>query len=120
MQPLCFRVSNDSRHSDIVRRTKSAIEELQMAGERISFYAVADKAQVSRSTLYRCDDLRRLVEEARDCATPRHPELAGLNDRVAELERELARVSRERDEAMRAASHAPSIRYAYTRVLEVA
>ena len=120
MQPMCLATANDSRHDEIVSRTKSAIQELRLLGERISFYAVADKAQVSRSTLYRCEDLRKLVEEARRDVASHHFDFAGRDDRVAELERELARVSRERDELMRAACHAPSVRYTFARIPEAA
>ena len=120
MQPRSLTISNGSRHADVVKKVVSAIEKLQVAGERISFYSVAEKAHVSRSTLYRSDDLKSLVAAARASAPAHSRDLANLDNRVAELERELARVSQERDELMRAARHAPSIQYAYMRVSEAA
>ena len=120
MQPQCIVKANDSRHDDIVSRVESAIEELKTTGKRISFYAIANKAQVSRSTLYRCDDLRRLVKEARDSAAMHQLKPANQDDRTAELEHALARVTKERDELAQAARHTPSVSYALTRISEAA
>jgi len=120
MQPLHLESSNDSRHASIVHRTESAIEELQATGKRITFYSVADKAQVSRSTLYRCDELRKLVEEARAKTASNRAEPASRDDRIAELERELAQMSREREELRCALRRVPAIRYAIARIPRVA
>lgn len=53
-----------ARSDDVKRRVERAIGELLCAGCSVSFYAVADRAQVARSTLYRRDDLRTLVRAA--------------------------------------------------------
>lgn len=47
------------------RRVRGAVEALAAEGKRPSFYEVAKRAQVARSTLYRNASLRRCVEEAR-------------------------------------------------------
>ena len=79
---------------DIARRVRAAVGELLAKGDRLSFYAVAKKAQVSRSTLYRRGDLRELVESARSHAgteepcTP--PSVEGLTREVEALKRENA------------------------------
>lgn len=47
------------------RRVRAVVEALVAEGRRPSFYEVAKRAQVARSTLYRNASLRRCVEEAR-------------------------------------------------------
>lgn len=49
----------------MVLQVVRAISSLRRRGARVSFYAVAAESGVARSTLYRCDDLRKLVEDAR-------------------------------------------------------
>lgn len=116
MQPKCLIAANESQHSEIVKRTKAAIRELVEAGKRITFYNVAEKAQVSRSTLYRCDDLRILVEEARAKTAPRDASNNTLETRVAELEQELAKVTFERDLLRCLTISVPVLQYASVRV----
>ena len=116
MQPLCLTISSDSRHADIVCRTEAAIKDLQLAGKRISFYAVAKKAHVSRSTLYRCDDLRRLIEIARSSDGVQYNKPMAQNDRVAELECKLACVTQERDKLKQSVCHTSSVHYAVVKV----
>ena len=121
MQPECLTAINDARHADIVRRTKLAIANLQTTGKRISFYSVADKAQVSRSTLYRCRDLRELVEQARSGVLPSlQDQPDSLASRMAELEAELARVRQERDTLRQLACSTTSVYYGFTRLPEAA
>ena len=121
MQPRCLVATNNSRHADIVDRTISAIKDLRAAGKKISFYAVAERAQVSRSTLYRSDDLRKLVEAARaDGALSQQAQHEALEARIAELEDELARVSLERDELEQVVRRISPVRYAFMQVVEAA
>ena len=121
MQPKSLTTTNDKRHADIVRRTKSAIDELLAAGESISFYAVAAKAQVSRSTLYRSNDLRRLVENARSESAA---QLKGQSEnpacRIAELEAKLASITHERDELKRLIRNTRMTHYAFVQIPEMA
>ena len=121
MQPGCLVATNNSRHADIVNRTISAIEDLRAAGKKISFYAVAERAQVSRSTLYRSEDLRELVEAARaDGMLSQQAQHEALDARIAELEDELSRVSLERDELERAVRSISPVRYAFVQAAEAA
>lgn len=45
---------------------RDAIASLLAEGATPSFYKVADRAQIARSSLYRKQNLRRLVEDARE------------------------------------------------------
>lgn len=121
MQPSCLTITNSSRHADIVRRTVSAIENLREASERISFYSVAARAQVSRSTLYRSKDLRELVEAARaDGASSLRPQPGTLDARIAELENELARTAFERDSLKQAIHGISPVHYHCVQIAEAA
>ena len=51
---------------DITHRVENAIRLLLEQGKRPSFYSVSNLAQVARSTLYRREDLKRLVVTARE------------------------------------------------------
>ena len=53
------------RHNVTVRRAHEAIEALDRSGAGISFCAVARVAGVSRSWLYRDDDVRTTIERLR-------------------------------------------------------
>lgn len=53
------------RHNETVRRAHEAIEALDQSGAGISFCAVARAAGVSRSWLYRDDDVRTTIERLR-------------------------------------------------------
>ena len=80
-------------------------------GERISFYSVAKRAQVARSTLYRRPDLRRLVEGAREGEAAAIADEADAASDIERLEEELACVRRERDRLRKAMDAMQPIRY---------
>ena len=121
MQPGCLAITNNLRHVDIVHRTVSAIEDLRGAGERISFYSVAARAQVSRSTLYRSKDLRELVEAARTDGAPlRQVQYDAPDARIAELEDELARALLERNGLEQAIRGISPVYYAFMQVTDAA
>lgn len=106
-------------HDAVARRTKAAIGEMLANGERVSFYSVAARAQVARSTLYRRADLRKLIEDARgDESATLSNALAAA--KIADLEEELARVRRERDKLMRAMAEAKPIEYRFVQLEAVA
>lgn len=77
---------------EVTVRVRNAVEGLLAEGERVTFYAVADRAEVARSTLYRRDDLKAIIIAARSgCAiTERADKLEALrleNERLrGELE----------------------------------
>ena len=119
MQPSQLLKTNKVRSDEIARRAITAIGEMQASGERISFYSVAKRAQVARSTLYRRADLRELVEGARANKGFSLPDATDACSRVAELEEELAYVRRERDEIREAISEMRTVNY-YVASLESA
>ncbi len=54
-----------SQEQNIEQRVRRAVGEMAAEGKVPSFYQVAERAKVARSTLYRNPELRALVEEAR-------------------------------------------------------
>ena len=55
-----------TRNSYMEKSVSDAIASLMSEGKAISFYNVASRAQIARSTLYRRQNLRAMVEKARD------------------------------------------------------
>ena len=115
----------DHRHQaneTMCERVRAAIDELVRSGITPSFYAVADLAGVSRSTLYRKPELRRMVEEARDQASRLQPswrtaldqleaENASLQQQIAHLQTTLTKAL---TEARNSQSSTDKPRYEYT------
>lgn len=83
-------------------RVGRAVAELLVQHESVSFYSVAERSAVSRSTLYRREDLRRLACRAREGklgaagSDDAASEIARLELENAELRRELEEGRRER------------------------
>ena len=78
-------------------RVASAIDGLLAEGSAVSFYSVAERAQVARSTLYRRPELRAAVEGARSASAAepiRDDGQTGLAREVAELRRKVDELSR--------------------------
>lgn len=75
MSDSCNALAENRRvaSEEMCERVRAAVDELVRSGITPSFYAVADLAGVSRSTLYRKPELRRMVEEARDQASRLQP-----------------------------------------------
>lgn len=63
--------SRQARSQEVQRRVRDAVASLVEEGRAPSFYQVAQRAGVSRSTLYRNPVLRELVEHARTEAAGR-------------------------------------------------
>ena len=62
---LCSR-RTECRNEDTTRtRVEAALAKIVAASDPVSFYAVAKEAGVARSTLYRRNDLREMVESVR-------------------------------------------------------
>ncbi|WP_296013038.1 DUF6262 family protein [uncultured Adlercreutzia sp.] len=115
------RMASEEMHE----RVRAAIDELMRSGITPSFYAVADLAGVSRSTLYRRPDLRRMVEEAREQATRLHPswrtalnqlevENASLKQQVVQLQAALAKALARR-QSLRFSTNKPRYEHAVCR-----
>ena len=78
-------------------RVASAIDGLLAEGSAVSFYSIAERAQVARSTLYRRPELRAAVEGARSASAAepiRDDGQTGLAREVAELRRKVDELSR--------------------------
>ena len=63
--PQVLSASRQARSQEVQQRVRDAVASLAEEGRVPSFYQVAQRAQVSRSTLYRNPVLRGLVEHAR-------------------------------------------------------
>ena len=64
----CLQALEASRKEyaeEMERRVVDALRGLRESGQSVSFYKVAEWSGVSRSSLYRRPNLRRLVEQAR-------------------------------------------------------
>ena len=96
-------------HEELLCRTKEAIDRLASSGCTVSFYSVAKHAGIARSTLYRCEDLRALIANAR--ATQRLQsttvsksslaQIEALEDEVSRLHFECDALRQERDDLLR-------------------
>lgn len=90
-----FRAQREDAMEEGVR---SAIASLLSEGETPSFYKVAERAQIARSSLYRKPNLRKLVEAARKGhgiggqSAPGYEELVHENE---SLRREIRQLRRE-------------------------
>ena len=122
MQPICLENANINRHNRIVSQVEDAIERLLAQSKNVSFYSVAKEAGVARSTLYRVDELRKLVEEARSHKAngmTQPPSKTQLLQRVAELEFKLA-CAQQMVEEMRDAGQFDATQYEIVQLESVA
>jgi hypothetical protein len=62
--------SAQRRHEDALTRTRDALEDLDRAGEQVTFRAVAAAARVSRAWLYRQPGVRAEIERLRAAPAP--------------------------------------------------
>ena len=88
---------------DELARIEAACTALAAAGTPITFQAVAARAQISRTTLYRRADLRALVEEHRALGREATT-LSGLTVQIDQLRRSLEALAakvRHHEEALR-------------------
>lgn len=94
----------------IGERVRKAIDSLEAEGQMPSFYQVAERAAVARSTLYRNKALRVCIEEARErfsarAVAPAHAlgqnsvllQSQSLRTEIEKLRKELAAAQSERD-----------------------
>ena len=95
-----------AREDDVRMRVRKALEALTAENATVSFYAVAERAQVARSTLYRNEELKAAVEAAREralqcaqaqCSADEADALRVARAQIAALQRQLAQVCAERD-----------------------
>lgn len=82
-----------AQRAKTTRRVTGAIEGLLERGEPVTFYSVAENAQVARSTLYHRPDLRKTVESAREESrreAARQCEQVRIEQRLSRIEKKLA------------------------------
>lgn len=68
-----LRRAAQARHEQALERATAALRRLDRRGDAVSFRALADAAQVSRSWFYRQPQLRAEVERLRQAAPCRDP-----------------------------------------------
>jgi hypothetical protein len=73
-------------------RVEAACAELAAAGQPVTFTQVADRAQISRTTLYRRADLRAVVDEHRTRGKDATP-LSSLTIQIDQLHHSLEAVA---------------------------
>ena len=97
---------------DAVRQVEDACAELIVAGEPVTFTAVASRSGIGRATLYRNRSLRAVIEEHRARSRDAHT-LSGLATQVSQLRTSLEAVAakvRRHDEVLRRLTKGPSRR----------
>lgn len=106
---IALEAQRSNRRANTAARVQHAIDELLAEEAKVSFYSVAQRAQVARSTLYRRPDLKALVEAAR--LYPGNADAVPAHARIDQLEAEIARLKEELRTTMPA-----SARFAYHRI----
>lgn len=77
---------------EVAERVRAAIDDICAQGKVPSFYSVASRSHVARSTLYRRSDLRRMVDGARTRVVDRQlPECEKPPSKRLDLENERLR-----------------------------
>ncbi len=66
-----LRESAQRRHDATLRQAEDALKRLDRRGEPVTFRRVAEVAGVSRSWLYRQDDLRQQISRLREASSTR-------------------------------------------------
>lgn len=66
-----LREAAQARHDETLRRAENTLRHLAKKGGPITFRRIAEEAGVSRSWLYRQDQLRSQIDQLRDTATSR-------------------------------------------------
>lgn len=84
----------------IEHQVELAVAGIVAEGLKPSFYAVAKRADVAKSTLYRCPNLKKIVCDARDAFDAKRQEPSAFEQLVRENE-QLRRRVRELEEMLR-------------------
>lgn len=93
-----LREQREAQMEGTAARVASAIDDLLAEGSAVSFYSVAERAKVARSTLYRRPELRAAVEDARNMAVPKPIRIENQTElvrEIAELRRKVNELSRQ-------------------------
>lgn len=97
---LALKAHKTAYSKQIEHRVEVAVSEIIAEGLKPSFYAVAKRADVARSTLYRCPNLKKIVCDARDAFDAKRQEPSAFEQLVRENE-QLRRRVRELEEMLR-------------------
>ena len=104
---------NDERFDAELKAVRAAVDEVASRPAKVDFYSVSAASGVSRSTLYRNERLRRIVEAARDAQPDPWELIADLRSENAELRKRLAA-------AEAGGKHASRVEYFFVELLEAA
>ena len=93
---------SEKRQSEVL----STIEKMRRRGEKITFYSVQKATNASKSYLYRNEEIRTAIENARSSAVPRTTNdksaLIKLQaDRIKALEKEIANLRAANSETLK-------------------
>lgn len=127
--PQSLRGYNIQRTQREEEAVCAALRAAAAVGERISFNSIAQRSGVSRSTLYRNEALRTLVEEARsnqenrgaaaeEAIAAMRQQVAALQDQVRELSEKLD--SLESKESGNSSARCSYVDYTIMRIAEAA
>jgi hypothetical protein len=104
--------ANTRRHEAALAAARHAIDQLRREGKPVNYAAVSHTAGVSRTWLYRQDEIRDLISELRDHEPPaaaRHATSDSLRQRLDTARAEITRLRTEnrslRDQLARHLGH---------------
>lgn len=101
-----LREAAQARHEATLRRAEDTLRHLARRGEPVTFRRVAEQAGVSRSWLYRQNELRRQIDHLRDTAVTRGPALPSAERATADSLRQQVRTYRDEIARLRAENQA--------------
>jgi len=101
-----LREAAQARHDATLRRAEDTLRRLARRGEPVTFRRVAEQAGVSRSWLYRQDNLRRQIDHLRDTAATRGPALPSAERATADSLRQQLHTYRSEVARLRAENQA--------------
>jgi Family of unknown function (DUF6262) len=90
--------ANTRRHQAALAAARHAIDQLRREGKAISYVAVAHAAGVSRTWLYRQDQIRELISQLRDHQPPAAAQHASTDSLCQRLDTARAEITRLRAE----------------------
>ncbi len=101
-----LREAAQARHHATLRRAEDTLRRLARRGEPVTYRRVAEQAGVSRSWLYRQNQLRPEIEQLRDAAPTRGPALPAAERATADSLRQQVHAYRDEIARLRADNQA--------------
>ena len=102
----CLRDAAQARHDATLRRAEDTLRRLARRGEPITYRRVAEQAGVSRSWLYRQNQLRRQINQLRDAAGGPKPALPAAERATVDSQRQQLHTYRDEITRLRADNQA--------------